>query len=218
MTSLKIKTMKTLLTAIIAIAALSFSATAQEQKPMGKPNGAHHQGMKQRGMLMQQLNLTEAQKTQMKAINMDFKTKMEELKKQDNITVKEFNARKEALQAERKNKTMALLTDEQKGKMEALKKEKQDKMKMMQAKHIERMQSNLNLSNDQVTKLKAKNDELDQKMNALKSNTSLPLDQKRAQMQQIRQERKAFMESILTDDQKKKMEEMKSKRMANKPS
>jgi cell division protein ZapA (FtsZ GTPase activity inhibitor) len=88
----------------------------------------------------------------------------------------------------------------------------------MQAKHIERMQSKLNLSNDQVTKLKAKNDELDQKMNALKSNTSLPLDQKRAQMQQIRQERKAFMESILTDDQKKKMEEMKSKRMANKPS
>ena len=211
--------MKTLLAAIIALVALTFSATAQmENKPMGRPDGNHHQGMKQRGMMMHQLNLTEAQKTQMKSINMDFRTQMQELKKQDNMTVKEFNARKEALQQDRKSKTMAILTDEQKNKMQAMKKDRQDKMKMMQTKHIERMQSQLNLTTDQSTKLKAKNDELNQKMDAIRNNSALPQDQKRTQMQQLRQERKAYMESILTEDQKKKMEEMKSKRMGNKPS
>jgi Spy/CpxP family protein refolding chaperone len=206
--------MKQLLTGIIALAAFTFSANAQvERKPMdNQGKGGHHEQMKGRGGLSQELNLTDAQKTQMKAINMDFKTKMQDLKKQDNMTVKEFNAKKAALAEDRKNKVMALLTDEQRNKMQTLKKDKQDKMQMMQAKHFDRIQSQLGLTSDQATKFKAKNDELNQKMAEIRNNSSLTQDQKRDQMQQLRQDRKAFMESILTADQKKKLEEMKSKR------
>ena len=201
--------MKALITGIIAIAALTFSATAQvERKHMdGQGKGQHH-GMKDKGKMMHDLNLTEAQKQQMKTINMDFKTKMQDLKKQDNMTVKEFNARKAALMQDRKTKTMAILTDEQRNKMETLKKDRQDKMQQMQSKHFDKMQSQLGLTGDQTTKLKAKNDELNQKMEAIRNNTTLTQDQKRDQMRQLGQERKAYMESILTADQKKKMEEM----------
>lgn len=206
--------MKTLLTGIIALAAFTFSATAQmDKKPMDREGkGQHHQGMKEKGKMMQELNLTEAQKTQMKSINMDFRNKMQELKKQDNITVKELNERKATLMQERKSKTMAILSNEQKEKMETLKKDRQEKGKMMETKHLDRMQSKLNLTNDQSAKIKAKNDELRQKMTSIRENSSLTQDQKKDQMQQLRQERKSYMESILTADQKKKMEEMKSKR------
>jgi hypothetical protein len=209
--------MKKLLTGIIALAAFAFSASAQvERKPMdGQGKGQHH-GMKERGNLVRELNLTDAQKTQMKSVNMDFKTKMQDLKKQDNMTMKEFNGRKAALLADRKNKVMGLLTDEQKSKMETLKKDRQDKMQMMQTKHFDKMQIQLGLTADQSSRLKTKNDELRQRMETIRNNTGLTQDQKRDQMQQLRQERKTYMESLLTADQKKKMEEMKSKREGGK--
>jgi Spy/CpxP family protein refolding chaperone len=212
--TLKNKTMKTLLAVIVTLSLYTFSASAQvERKPMGDHHGMKGGHMHARQHMMKELNLTEAQRSQMKDINKDFKTKMEDLKKQDNMTVKEFNSRKAALALERKNKVNALLTTEQKDKMEGMKKERQDKMKQMQTKHMDRMKAELNLSDDQSAKLKAKNEELGNKMMAIRNNSALTQDQKKDQMKALKEERKTYMESILTADQKKKMEEMKSKRM-----
>lgn len=74
----------------------------------------HHGGM----MDMKALNLTEDQKTQFKTQNESFRKKMEELKKNDNITVKDWKSKAENLRKEHKSKIDGILTSEQKAQLE----------------------------------------------------------------------------------------------------
>src|SRR5689334_13895160 len=107
--------MKKIITGIFAIAAFTFSAAAQDQNnDQKKWDKDGHQHMRDgRGMHgMEQLNLTESQKQQMKTINEDFRSKMQALNSNDNILVKDQKARREALMQDRKNKISAILTPE----------------------------------------------------------------------------------------------------------
>lgn len=127
--------MKKILLSIIAIATIIFSVEAQTKRnntekqnhteKEGNAKMGHRKHSRKMGHhnMDDKLNLTEAQREQMKSINRDFKNKMQELKKNDNMTVKEYNAKKEALMQQRKQKTQALLTREQKNQMKQFKKE-----------------------------------------------------------------------------------------------
>ena len=119
---------------------------------MGKKG--HHQ-KHQKGMMAKQLNLSDAQKAQAKTINEDARKKMQELNKNENITVKEMRNRKAAIQKEKKTKMDGLLTADQKTKQAQLKTEHKAKKEAGYAKRIDKMKTNLNLSDDQVAKLKA---------------------------------------------------------------
>lgn len=55
-------------------------------------------------MEMQQLNLTDAQKQQIKSIDEDFRIRLQALNKNDNKKVKDQRAQRELLMQERKNK------------------------------------------------------------------------------------------------------------------
>jgi Spy/CpxP family protein refolding chaperone len=154
--------MRKILLGLIAIATITFSADAQmkrnnaeKQNHSEKKNHANmgrskHAGKMNHHRMDDKLNLTEAQRQQMKSINMDFKNRMQELKKNDNLTVKEFNAKKQVLMQERKQKTQALLTSEQKNQMKQFKKEQSGKRDMESGKKMEKLNTNLGLSNDQV--------------------------------------------------------------------
>ena len=117
--------MKKILAGLLAIASFTFSANAQEQHNMdrgktwnkdGMGNHMRHHG---KGMMaMQKLNLTDAQKQQMKLIHEEFKNKFQALNKNDNMMVKDFRAQKESLLQERKNKIEAILTPEQRTQFE----------------------------------------------------------------------------------------------------
>ncbi|MBL7747407.1 MAG: hypothetical protein JNM19_08295, partial [Chitinophagaceae bacterium] len=85
-------------------------------KMHGKRKGGHD-----RHEMMKQLNLTDAQKEQFKTQREEFRKKMEDLKKNDNITVKEWKSKMEGLRKEQKAKMETILTTEQKTKMEQLK-------------------------------------------------------------------------------------------------
>ena len=105
--------MKNPLITLFAVAALPTSATAQEKRMMKHPGKMKHQ----HGMMARDLNLSEDQKKQAKTYREDFRKKMQELNKNENITVKEMRDRKEALQKEQRNKMQSLLTAEQKNKI-----------------------------------------------------------------------------------------------------
>ncbi len=108
--------MKKIIAGLFAFAAFTFSVTAQnnDDKKMHRDRSAHH---KQGGdKAMHELNLTDAQRQQIKSINNEFKTKMEALRKNENITVKESKTQREALMQERKNRISAILTPEQRTK------------------------------------------------------------------------------------------------------
>ncbi len=120
--------MKKIIAGCLAIAAFTFSAVAQDQNNAGDrmKNGRQgmHKGHEGKGMeSMENFNLTEAQRQQIKSINDDFKTRVQSLNQNDNILVKDAKAQRKALMQERKNKIAAILTPEQKTQFEQLHKE-----------------------------------------------------------------------------------------------
>jgi Spy/CpxP family protein refolding chaperone len=187
--------------------ALTVSVNAQDK--MGK-KGLHHKH--QKGMMAKELNFTDAQKAQAKAINEDSRKKMQELNKNESITVKEQRDRRAAIQKERKTKMDGLLTAEQKTKMAQLKAERKVKKEEGYAKRLDKMKTNLSLSDEQVTKLKNQRVATQAKAEKIKNNESLSREQKKEQMMTLKTEAKDQHNKILTPEQLKKKEEMKKSR------
>lgn len=201
--------MKRLAMILLAVSAIAFSANAQQKREMKGHHGKkHHDG----DMMAKQLNFSEDQKKQAKANREDFYKKMQELNKLENITVKEQRERKAALVKEQKAKMENLLTAEQKTKLAQLKAEKKQKHAEHMAKRMDKMKSELGLSEAQVTQLKSQREATGAKMKAIKENESLSREQKKEQMMALKSESKAAHQKIFTADQLKKLEEMKKNR------
>lgn len=199
--------MKKVLIPLIAIFALTASVNAQNKMDR---KGHHHKH--QKSMMARQLNFSEAQKTQAKAINEDSRKKMQELNKNENITVKEQRDRKAAIQKERKTKMDGLLTAEQKTKMAQLKADRKVKKEQGYAKRLDKMKTNLSLTDEQVTKLKNQRAATMAKAEKIKNNESLSREQKKEQMMALKTESKDQHNKIFTPEQLKKKEEMRKSR------
>lgn len=200
--------MKKLLIPLIAF--FAFTITASAQGKMNKKGRHHHKHKKE--MVARQLNFTDAQKAQAKTINEDFRKKLQNLNKQENITVKEQRDRKYALLKERKTKMGDLLTAEQKTKMASLKTERKIKNEERYSKRLDKMKTNLSLTNDQVAKLKAQRSATKNKAEIIKNNEALSREQKKEQMIALKAEAKEQHKKIFTPEQLKKKEEMKKDR------
>jgi periplasmic protein CpxP/Spy len=199
--------MKKLLIPMIAIFALTFSAGAQDK--MGKKAQRGHHRHHGKAMLVKQLNFTEDQKKSAKLINEDFRKKMKDLNTQDQITVKEMRERKKALMQDKKTRMNALLTAEQKAKLAQMKTDRQAKRAELAAKRMDRMKTALNLSDDQVAKLKANRENLKVKAAKIKADQALSREQKKEQMIALKAEAKSFQSQVLTPEQLKKKEELR---------
>ncbi len=207
----------------MSLTTFAISANAQTKTPDhqwkhdGQQKGEHHDGDHRgghhKGMMFQKLNLSDAQKDQMKNLNNDFKTKMEALKKNDQMTMGDFKTQREALAKEHKSQMLAILTPDQKNQLEQLKKDEKANREQKGEKRFEKMQSELSLTPDQVSKLKSNHENLKSQMDAIKNNSSLSEEQKHEQMKALHQQSKDYMKSILTADQLKKLEERKHRKM-----
>lgn len=78
----------------------------------------------------------------------------------------------------------------------------------MQARMLEQMTQQLNLTPDQVTKIKAIQAENRDKMMALRNDSSTSPDDRRARSMALRQEEQAKVKKVLTDDQLVKYDQM----------
>jgi Spy/CpxP family protein refolding chaperone len=199
--------MKKLLIPLIAIFALTATVNAQDKM---KKKGHHHKH--QKGMMAKQLNFSEDQKKQAKAINEGSRKKMQELNKNESITVKEQRDRKAAILKERKTKMDGLLTAEQKTKMTQLKAERKLKNEEGYAKRLAKMKTKLSLTDEQVTKLKNQRAATQAKAEKIKTNELLNREQKKEQMMALKTEAKDQHSKIFTPEQLKKKEEMKKNR------
>lgn len=209
--------MKKILTLSLAISALVFSASAQEKR-QNKKEGERTEGREGRGGMMQDLNLTEAQKTQMKANREAFKAQMDQLKAQ-NLPDAQFKERMEALRADQRSKMEAILTPEQKTKWAEQRKNFEGKKGNegkfegknddRQNKHFDKMKEKLGLTDDQATRLKAQHEALKVRREAIKNDKTLSKSARKEKMMALRNEAKEQRKSILTPEQLKKMEEFK---------
>jgi Spy/CpxP family protein refolding chaperone len=190
------------------VGAFALSASAQDipgRKSDGyKPHAkTRMHGKKQ----MEGLNLTEDQKAQFKSLNAEHRKQMEELKKQDNITVKESKERMAKLRKDHREKTQALLTAEQKEQIKKNAEARKVKSQEMAAKQKERMKTRLGLSDDQSAKLEKQRKETGEQMKAIRENKSLTEEQKKEQMKSLHKKNQESMKSILTPEQLEKMKE-----------
>ena len=201
--------MKKIAITLLAAAFFTASATAQEKRTT---KAAHHH-KHQHDMMAKQLNFSEDQKKQANTYKADFRKKMQELNKKETITVKEQRDQKYALRKEQKAKMQALLTPEQKTKMAQLKADRKIKKEQHFTKHLDKMKTNLSLTDAQVTQLKSQRTAMLLKVSALKANESLTREQRKTQMMALKDEAREQHKKIFTADQLKKMEEMKKKRM-----
>lgn len=190
-----------------AFAALLLASTVSFAQPANKQDVKQH-GKHQQINRMQELNLTEDQQAQMKAANEDFKAQMKALKNDGSQTAEQQTAKKTALAQAHKAKLESLLTSEQKSKMAALKTAAKQEHGEMNAKHIERMQKELNLTADQANQLKSNEEAMKSQFESIKNNTNLDEATKRRQLAALKAERKATMEKVLTPEQKEKWQGM----------
>lgn len=203
---------KIIASAIVLSLALSVKAQEIPERKTEHPRmhqGGHHKMNRQQGRheMMKQLNLTDDQREKMKAGKEEFHKKMEELKKNDNITVKEWKSKMESLRKEQHSRFESLLTTEQKAKMEQLKKDGQAKREQMGNRHFEKMKTDLGLSQEQTAKLEKQKAEMGQQLKSIRENKNLSDEQRREQTKELMKKRKENMKSVLTDEQRKKLKE-----------
>ena len=197
--------MKKLVGSLLALTLMVGAAQAQD----GKSQKAHG---KHRGTLAQQLNLSEDQKKQLKEINADFRKQLQDLKKNENITVKELNSKKEEIRKDHIAKMQSILTPEQKAQMNKLRQDGKTRGLQKGNRGVENMRSQLNLSDDQLTKLKEARESFTAKAKEIRNNSSLTEEQKKSAFQSLAREQKEKTNSILTKEQVQKLEELRKER------
>ncbi|MBC7889590.1 MAG: hypothetical protein H7Z13_17075 [Ferruginibacter sp.] len=170
-----------------------------------KPAKAQHE----KENMVKQLDLSKAQKEQMKANRENTKNQMAELKKDESITVKEYNTRKAAILKSQKEQMESLLTPEQKTQLTQNNVNGKGKHKMNKGKNPEQMKAELNLSDEQMSMLKANREANKTKAQAIKDNAQLSETEKKSQLMALKQAQKESMKQLLTPEQLKTMKERK---------
>jgi hypothetical protein len=163
------------------------------------------------------LNLSEEQKAKFKSLNEDFRTQMDELKKKDDITVKEWRSRMENLRKDHREKISSLLTDNQKDQLKKSREARQLRQSDRRKEGFERMRTRLNLTDDQTSRLKQSHSEMAEKMKAIRENQSLTTDQKKEQVKELKKKNQENLKTILSEDQLKRLHEKQVRRPAKLP-
>jgi Spy/CpxP family protein refolding chaperone len=188
------------------IAAISFAQpTPQHDGP-----GPHQQfgNGREHHLPFNKLNLTDAQKQQLKQVNADFRQKMQTLNKNEDITVREQRAQRQSIAKAHKDAMMNILTLEQKNQLATMRQQGKQKHEEMEAKRLDKLKTTLGLSDDQVAKIKANQAATQAKIKAIMDNKTADQSAKREQFMALRKEMKDNIGSVLTPEQKAKMENM----------
>ena len=214
--------MKQYFISLSALALVTVAANAQTTNSSADTTGnsaktyTHHKSKDgihghHKGIMMKDINLTDAQKQQAKDINADYNKQITDLKN-STLSANDYKAKRQSIEKERKAKFESILTTEQKDKIAKAKKDRSEKMKVMSAKRMDKMKTDLNLTDEQVSKIKEQRESSISQAKAIKENASLTEDQKKEQLMNLRKTSKESVNSILTAEQLKKKEEIRNSR------
>ena len=186
---------------------ITASVSAQEKQEFNRKQKVQHEKKE----IKKELNLSEDQQNKLKTINQKFRDETKALKSNDNITRGDFKKQMSDLNAKRKAEVEATLTPEQKTKMKEVRERKQTEIKEKSAERFEKMSSKLQLDDNQKATLLEQRKNNEAQIKAIRDNQSLTDIQKREQIKAIKEKQKAAIKSILTDEQKQKLETKKNK-------
>jgi len=193
--------------AVMLIAAVSVNAQ-QPDLPMQQK---HHTPFRHHGRdrIAKKLNFSDQQKQQLKDINSDYHKKLMDLKKHDEITVKEFKSQVGALHTAHRAQIQALLTPEQKDQLAKMKQNRMEKAKTHAVARAEKMKTKLGLTDTQASQLKDIRTDMMTKIKSIHSDNSLSQEQKREQIKSMAMQQKEQLKTILTAEQLQQLEQMK---------
>jgi Spy/CpxP family protein refolding chaperone len=193
---------------LLAVAIQSINAQGIPERKRGRThNLKHHDSFKE-------LNLSEDQRSKFKDLNADFHKQMQELKKNDNITVKEWREKMGTLRKDHRSQMQSILTTEQKAMLEKSKEERKGRNKERAEGRFQRMETQLGLTTEQTARLKENRSAISAKMKAIREDKSLDEAQKKEQQKELWKKQKDEFRSILTDEQLKKLHEKQTRRQA----
>jgi len=210
--------MKKIITGSLALLLFMGAAQAQTKDSTRQHHGAQHH------MMAQDLNLTEAQKTKLKAIREEQHKEMESLKTSSLSKEASVEKRKE-IQQKYRNEFNSVLTADQKAQLEKQKTERKAKGKEAKKDFKGKgkghkggfdkggkMAQELNLTADQKAKMEGLHKSSRSQFESIRNDKSLTDAQKKEKMQSLRKQQHEAMKSILTPEQLKKMESFKKDR------
>lgn len=189
---------------IAATALLMATVSLQAQSTTEKTKAPHHKGPHGKEQFAK-LNLNDEQKKKAKELNESYHKQSAELRKNTTMSVGDFKAKNEALRKEQHEKMQALLTPEQKTQLASQRKEGMQKMKEGQAKHFDKMKSQLGLSDEQSKKIKDSQAGFHSKIKSIREDKALTETQKKEQVKNLSKQQREQMKSILTPDQLQKI-------------
>jgi periplasmic protein CpxP/Spy len=200
---------KILLTATV-ITLMGFAVQAQQK--MDGPRPFHRQMHHRFTDLSKQLNFTDAQKQQFKSINQDFHQKMAALNKNEDIPVREWKQKKADLIKDHKSAFQNMLTPEQKTKLKEMRQTASAKFHQRSEKRLEKMKTQLNLSDDQVAKIKNISQDFRSQLKTIRENTAMDPTDKRSQIIALANQQRKDFKSVLTSEQVDKWEQWRKDR------
>lgn len=203
----KKQAMKRILVSVFMAVAVITGASAQDAQPHRGGFGRYHH---QQGFA--QLNLSDEQKAEMKTINENFKKQLTELQKNEDITVREWKSRMKSIREDHQSKISQVLTDEQKATMQKMRQDRKDNMHKGGKRNMDSLKKALNLTPEQQTALKQQRTEMMQKLKAIKEDSSLSDEQKKAEIKKFREQQHQSLKSILTPEQLNQLQQHKSHR------
>lgn len=203
--------MKKIITVFTLLTAISLGAIAQEpgaMKHKGMHKG-HGRGMHAKKDALQALNLSESQQKQIRDIRQQSRKEAMLLKENRSMTLEQYDQRRAALKKQEKSQVESVLTQDQKNRLSAMKTEREQKMKERQARHFEKMKTHLSLTDDQAQKMTALREKNRQTIKQIRENDQIGPDSKQLAIRKIKEEAMTERKKILTEEQIRKMDEMK---------
>lgn len=202
-----------------ALAIILFAGVSQAQV-RDKSNGKAHRNGDRKEQAFSRVNLTAEQKTRLHDLRESQRQEMKDLKKSGNVTPEQ----RKAIHEKYKVQYQSILTPAQ---QEGLKKKKAEwkdgndkgknglgygKIGGAFGQQAAFFKKELNLTGDQESKLTGIFQEFRTKAQSIRSDNDLTKEQKRTQFQTLSQQYMAQGRAVLTPEQAKKFDEMKSKR------
>jgi|GEM_PF-872510 len=225
--------MKRIFTSALVLALAIGGANAQTtstEKGKGMKKEQKGQRKGNHGKMYDQLNLTADQKSRLQTLRDDYKRQSEELRNNTTLTAEQKQTRRKELHQQFRTQSSAILTPAQREQAEKMKAEwkangkagKFNKGEGSKRGHAgagrgfegrgEAFQKDLNLTQEQQTKMQQIRTDFRSKFEALRNDNALTQEQKRAKMQELMQSQQAQFKSILTKEQIEKLESQKKER------
>ncbi len=178
--------------AVALIAAVAFAAPRGNAGKQGARN-EYFQG------LAKKLNLTDAQKAEIKTIKVAHRAEVQKVM-QSNLTPDQKKAKRAELRTGVQAKIDAVLTTEQRAKLKEIRAGRQETREEMSE-----CWKSLNLTDSQMAQIKAFRADTRTQVQAIRANTTLTQQQKAAKIEEIRKANHQTVLSVLTPEQQEKL-------------